>query len=910
MTVKADYNAPARSGIRLRGLWVVLAFLAVCAAFGPQFSSVAYAKPSGPVMILPFQVQGGEDSDRLQQELPTMLAQRLSARGVQVIPAEQVLEYLRRNNISSLDLNTVRRIIRSTNSAGAIYGSFSRVGDGSSLDARIVTSDAKRAIKPVFIEQTGKLNLSSIVDELSSRAVGEFMDAEAIHGVEVRGTSILDPDVVLMRINAKAGDLVDPVAIDREVKKIWDLGYFSDVSATVEKRPEGLVLVYTVKEKPRIENIAIEGAGDVDEDDILAAMSTKPGSIFNEKLLSDDLRKIADLYRKEGYYLAKIDHRLEASPNGSAASLVLDIKEGNQLYVTNITLEGVSQLSEGDVKDEMALKTRNILSWFTGTGVLREDMLERDAAAITSYYMNNGFLDVHVGQAKVDYGETGISVSFPITEGTRYRLNQVRFSGDLIDTDVELAKIVKLDDMADDKEYFSLEVMQDDSSKLTDYYANYGYAFANVSPRPEKVADSSDLVNIVYNVEKRQKVYVRRVILEGNNRTRDNVVLREMRLVDGDLFNGEKLRRSIERLNKLGYFEVAEAELVPTKNDEEVDLKISVKEQSTGAIMAGIGYSTYSDFGVTGTIMENNLWGKGYSVSLQAMLSGRRNAFNLSFTNPRLYDTDLAVGGDLYYWRDDFYDYDKKTKGGLVRMGYPIGEYTGVTFGYKLEFYELYNFEEDASPLIKEYAGNRVTSSIIGSIGRDTTDRLKPTTGNIDRLEAEYAGNWLGGDDKFINLSFEHQTYLKLADHHILHFRGKVAGIFKNGGDTVPVFERLWMGGMDTVRGYKAKDIVPQDPVTGDHIGGTRMAFANFEYIWTAMPEIGINLVPFFDIGAVVDTDQHYSWNDSIKKSVGLELRWRSPMGDLRFSYGYPLDKSWDGDKLKGRFEFSMGQFF
>ncbi len=926
MTAETEFYAagPARS-LALKTFAGLCAVFAICALLLSPACPVAEAaarqgaqapakaapkRASGPVMIMPFQINGGPEVENLQQDLPAMLGQRLASRGIPVIPAEQVINFLRANKITGLDLATVRKLVRSANAAGAIYGSFSKVGDAYSLDARVVTSDGSKPVKPVFIEQTGKLNLVSIVDELSSRAVSEFMNAETINSVEVRGTRVLDPEVVLMRINAKKGDPIDPAMIDREVKRIWDLGYFSDVSASIEQRPDGPCLVYSVTEKPRIEAITVEGAKEIDEDDIRAAMSTKPGSILNEKLLAQDLQKIEELYRKDGYYLAKVEYRIDQRKDGEAAALVLNISEGNKLYVKEVRLEGVQQLDVDDVEDEMAIKTRGILSWFTGTGILKEDLLERDAAAITAYYMNHGFMDVHVSEAKVTYEEDGIIVGYTITEGQRYRLGGVKFVGDLIDTDEKLASVTKLDDMAQKKEFFSLKVMQDDTASLTDYYADYGYAFANVMPKPEKNPEDEGSVNITYSIDKRQKVYIHRVVLEGNNRTRDNVVLREMRLVDGDLFSGSKLRRSMERLNKLGYFEVAEAELVPTSNEEEVDLKVTLKEKPTGALIGGIGYSTYSNFGVSGTIMEQNLWGKGYSLALQAQLSGRRNAYTLSFTNPRVYDTDLAAGFDIYNWRDDFYDYDKKTTGGTVRMGYPIGEYTSVGLGYKLEFYELYDFDDNASHYIRDYAGNRVTSSVLGRIGRDTTDRQRPTTGNIDRIDVEYAGGLLGGDDKFIIVNLEHQTYYQLEENHILHLRAKASGLFKNGDDEVPVFERFWMGGMGSVRGYKSKDIVPQDPLTGDHLGGDRMAFANFEYIWTAFPELGINLVPFFDIGALIDTNQDEGWNDAVKKSVGLELRWRSPMGDLRFSYGYPLDKSWDGDKLGGRFEFSMGQFF
>jgi outer membrane protein insertion porin family len=269
------------------------------------------------------------------------------------------------------------------------------------------------------------------------------------------------------------------------------------------------------------------------------------------------------------------------------------------------------------------------------------------------------------------------------------------------------------------------------------------------------------------------------------------------------------------------------------------------------------------------------------------------------------------VGLDLYHWRDDYIDYMKRTTGGVLRFAYPIGEYSSVGWGYRFDRYELYDLDDDASNIIRKYAdGIRYSSVLLGRLTRDTTNREHPTSGNIDRIGVEYGGGFLAGDDDFFSVSLEHQTYYQLWPAHILHLRARGAAIFKNGSEEIPVFERFWMGGMDSVRGYDSRDIVPRDPETGDRIGGDRMAFANFEYIYSLNEELGFNIVPFFDIGFNLDTDEYTSISDELKKSVGLELRWRSPMGDLRFSYGFPLDETRRGDKESGRFEFAMGQFF
>ena len=393
----------------------------------------------------------------------------------------------------------------------------------------------------------------------------------------------------------------------------------------------------------------------------------------------------------------------------------------------------------------------------------------------------------------------------------------------------------------------------------------------------------------------------------------DNVILREMRLGDGDMYEGAKLRRSTERLNRLRYFSAVDTELIPTGNEDEVDLKVKVKEANTGAIMGGIGYSTYYDVGVTASIMERNLFGRGYWLQLQGFFSWRRTTGMLSFTNPRVYDTDLSIGNDLYYTHDYWDDFTKDTIGDTIRASYPIGEYTSVGLAYRLERYELYDVEHNASPYISDYKGVNWTSAVSGRVLRDTTDaKDRPTSGTITRLWAEYGGGGLGGTDNFVKAVADWQGFWSVNPQNTFHVRTRLGGIFQNTDDPVPVFERFWLGGMDTIRGYSYSDLSPRDyKYAGEQIGGDRMGVLNVEYIWTFQKDMGLALVPFFDGGFNID---HKTMGNDLDKylvaSAGLELRWRSPMGDLRIAYGIPLVQDYDKEMESGRLEFSMGQFF
>ncbi len=484
---------------------------------------------------------------------------------------------------------------------------------------------------------------------------------------------------------------------------------------------------------------------------------------------------------------------------------------------------------------------------------------------------------------------------------------------DIIDSEDNMLQVIQMDDWKKDNDYFSLTLMQEDSKRLTDYYADYGYAFAEVDTKLIKAEDGTDEVDVGYLVNKKNKIFIRRLSVEGNTKTRDNVILREMRLGDGDMYEGAKLRRSTERLNRLRYFSSVDMELVPTENEDEVDLKVKVKESNTGARMGGIGYSTYYDVGVTASVMERNLFGRGYWLQLQGFFSWRRTTGVLSFTNPRVYDTDLSVGNDLYYTHDYWDDFTKDTLGDTIRVAYPLGEYTTLGLAYRLERYELYDVEYGASPYISDYKGTNWTSALSARILRDTTDlKERPTKGTITRLWGEYGGGILGGTDDFIKAVADWQGFWSFNPENIFHVRARVGGVFQNGSDEVPVFERFWLGGMDSIRGYSYSDLSPRDyKYGGEQIGGDRMGVLNVEYIWTFQKDMGLAIVPFFDGGFNIDQKTMGADLDKyIVASTGLELRWRSPMGDLRIAYGIPLVQDYDGERESGRLEFSMGQFF
>lgn len=868
------------------------------------------------VLVLPFAVNAPSAQSQLARDVPALVRQALEANGVTAIPTSAS------GKSAASDAASARNRARSARAGYAVFGSLNQLGEGFSLDMQMVSASTSGS-RAYHMEGANLLELQPAVNSLVGQMVLDFDSTSSVRSaakstrggiadIEVRGLKFIDKDRVLVRVGTRTGDPVDEDRIDEDVRNIWDLGYFNDVRADVETSAAGPVLIFTVAEKPRIEDVRVEGSEAVSIGDITEAMSTHTDSVLNEKVLADDLQKVTDLYHKQGFYLAQVTYEVQSRSDGAAAVLVLHVKEGGKLYIKEVAIEGLKEISPDDVKDFLSLKERGMFSWFTGSGVLKDDLLERDAQAIRAYFMKHGYVDGQVSAPEVQYDEDGIRVIFRVREGVHYKVGNVILQGDLIDTEERIREQITMDEHQAAGDYFDVEVLQNDVKALTDFYSDYGYAFAdiNVDPRPRP---EDGVVDVVYTVKPGERQYIRRVEVEGNDRTRDNVILREMRLADGQQFSGAKMRRSAQRLEKTRYFSEVNPTVVPTGTPGEVDLKMGVKETETGVVSVGFGYSTYDKFGVMASITENNLFGRGYTLGLSGYTASREQYLEASFVNPRLFDTYWGFSVSPYTIDEEWSYFYKRSTGIRLGLFHPIGEYTNVHFGYEFERYNLYHMSDNASQIIQAYRGKHWASTVSMGVTRDTTNRATfPTEGTRVSLNMQYSGPWTGSDDSFFKPILEAGFYYGLNDTNILHVRGRVGAVYKvDDNKTVPVFDRFWIGGIRSIRGYSYDDISPRDPKTGETIGSDRMGYANFEYIWVVKPDLGLAFVPFYDVGFNADSEQCSSVFDKVYSSAGLEIRWRSPMGDLRFAYGYPLSKNADGTKRNsGRFEFSMGQAF
>ena len=905
----------SRRSLALALLTLLLTLMAV-----PAQAQQGIGEQEVTVAVLPFEVNAGDDLAYLKDSLPQLLVDRLRQADLAVVDPAEVLRVIENQGITTLDADSAREVALLVGAGYALYGSFNQLGETLTLDARLVEAFGLAPSVPLSVSKQGLINLLPAADDLVSQVRKNVLGEKVVAEIDVSGNNILDKEVVLMRLSIRKGDDYSPKRINDDLKTIFDLGYFENVEVRVTDVPGGKKVVFVVEEKPRIQAISVEGADDIDPDDILGVITTSEGSILNLKVLQDDLNIIRVLYRKEGHYKSQVNYRIEGGETGQAR-LIFVVDEGPILYVEDIIFDGVEQVDEDDLEDLLSLSETGFFSWFTDAGVLNEESLDRDASAIQAYYQNNGFLQVRVGRPEVDIRDDGIFVTFRVEEGPRYKINDIGFKGDVIAPPEELMDVIKLDEHKEDEEYYSTEVMREDIDKLTRYYNDKGFAYAEVTPNLD-ATDEGQMVNVDYEISKHQRVHIRRVLVVGNDKTRDNIILREMLLLDGDQFSGTKLEVSKERLEQLSYFEVVNIETVPTGDPDEMDLKVSVKEQATGKLTGGVGYSSYGGAYFGGSASEANLFGKGYTLTFTGTFGGTTNEFELEFINPRVNDSKWAMGISAYNRDSTGEYYDLSRYGTEMRVAHPLGHHSYYRFIYELSQYRIFDVDSDAAQDIKDDAGDHLLSSLAYQMNRSTVKHrgIIPVAGTEQEFMITYAGSVLGGDDAFVKYTGSADWYANLFADVVFHARGGAGYIHENfGAEEIPTNQRFYLGGLNTVRGYSSSMISPRDEATDDAIGGNKILYANLEFFAPISTNLGLIGVVFFDAGGNWEEGELF-FDESeagdgyeapifgLYKSIGAGVRWMSPMGPVRFEYGFGLDELEGSQNHK--VEFSMGQLF
>jgi len=768
-----------------------------------------------------------------------------------------------------------------------------------------------------------------------------FADGERIIELLVKGNRRIETGVILNAVRLKAGDAITNEKVDADVRAIYKLGHFDDVAAEVEKNDKGVILVYRVAEKAFVREIRFVGNDKIGADKLRQTCELKLNNVFSPKVLALSVQKLTKAYHDEGYFLASVVPSTEKRPDGGV-TVVFKITEGEKILIKIIRFEGNKVFTDKRLKKVMETGEAWFLSWITDAGTYKEEVAKNDANLIADLYYNNGYITAKVSEPKVDMlqDKSGLVLTFTITEGDQYRVGALAFKGELLESEEELAKKTKLKA----GEVFSREVLRSDIATLTDLYTDRGYAYANITPQT-KIDPRAKTIDITFDCEKGEKVYIDRININGNTKSRDKVIRREMKLAEGDLYSSTAIKKSKQQLKNLGFFEEVNIATAKGSGENKLDVNVDVKEKPTGTFSVGAGYSSLDGVIGQGSVQQANFLGLGLKANLSAAIGGKSQTYNIGLTDPYFLDTRWTLGSDIYRTERDYVDYKRRATGGDIKAGYPLSDTLSTFWVYKYEEKKIY--DESAalqaninSGLIPPPATNSTTSSILGSVAINNTDyRLDPTSGMINNLSIEYAG--LGGTNRFVRYIGNTQVFFPFKWGTVFSIRGEF-GYIEGVGKDVPIDEKFYLGGINTIRGYNGRTVSPyrittvttktfvpsnnplgqtppfnqffptaQQTTTSTSrafIGGDTEAFMNFEYQFPVIKEAQLKGVVFFDIGNSYESiDQAFS---RFQASYGFGLRWFSPMGPLRLEYGIPVNPRSGIDGSSGKIEFSMGSFF
>ncbi len=863
-----------------------------------------------PVLIFPFKVNGPQDVKVLAKGFPRRLEMILARERVPVVPvmkAKEILGPLPEEMTQEKALNLCRK----RHLAAVIWGTINAFGQRVSVDLRLADcSDG--IVKRAYT--VGSLNdWSSLEKKTAEVLLRTLLSRELVTAVRVKGNVRMDEEAILSVVKLKPGDVFDPRVLREDLKSIFKLGYFDDVRADLEETPQGLVVTYIVREKPVVKRIVYQGNKAIKKSDLEKISELKPYTILNLNKVNEAAERISLLYKERGYYDTKVVP--EVRPLGPhEVEVVFHIKEGEKVYIKKIEFEGNRAFSDEELKDLLEISEKSAFSWvkkiksfFSGggvePGVYSYGGLYRDLGKIVSFYQNHGYIDVRVGEPRIKQEGRWIYITIPIEEGPQYRVGRVDIVQDLFKDKQYLLKQLEIRKA----KVFSREVLRRDIMKITDLFADKGYAYAEVFPEIKK-DEKTHTVDIVLKVDKGPLVYVNRIEIEGNTRTRDKVIRRELLIVEQRPFSATRLKRSQDRVRRLGYFDDVSISTEKGVREDQMDVKVKVKERPTGTFSIGAGYSSVDKLILMGEVSQRNLFGKGQILSFQGLFGARTTRYSLSFTEPYFRDTKLSLTLNLYDWEREYDDYTRNSQGGGIRFGYLLTPNTRVFLGYRYDDSNLTDYSYYTSPIILESKDIHVTSALELGFTRDTRNHFfDPTRGTVVTLAYEHAGGFLGGDSAFEKITFTGGIYFPTLWQVTGHVRLGLGYVTEGQGGKLPVFEKFYLGGIDSVRGYRYGDISPIDPDTGERIGGEKMFFIQNELIFPLVKSMGLKGVVFFDMGNVWGSDQGWRFSD-VRKSVGLGIRWLSPMGPLRIEWGYNIDTKEGEDKSNWNFRIG-GQF-
>lgn len=761
-------------------------------------------------------------------------------------------------------------------------------------------------------------------------------DADRIIEVRVEGARRVEPEAVARALKQQVGDVFDPGRTADDLRALWGLKYFDDVQLLVQRTAKGVAYVVRVTEKPSVRSVALSGNDALSKDDFKDVIDIRAFTILDVAAIKRNVKKIQDKYLEKGFFLAEVTYTITPSADGHEVDVVFVIDEHAKVEVTEVNLLGVKSLPQDDLRALMATRVGGYLSFITSEGTYREELFQRDLQVIQMAYLDHGFVNVRVEKPTVALSpdKRFIAVTIVVEEGDQYTLGALDVTGDLLEPkEAVLGRLASREGMV-----FNRSALAQDIQTINDAYYDRGYAYANVTPVTSVDAESK-VISLTFNVEKGSLVYIERIDIIGNTKTRDKVIRRQLRVYEGELFSGVGVRRSREKVTALGFFETVEVTHKPGSDGEHVVLQVEVKEKSTGQFQVGLGFSNVESFIFTAQIAQQNFLGWGQSVSASAQLSALRSFFQLQYFDPYFLDTNFIFSVDAYRTQLDYFGFIRTATGGSLGLGYYlVQDELSVNVGYTAESVQLEAGRDFVNSVsLSNQFRSGITSALRLSSTWDRRDnRLFPSSGWYLSAMFETAPRFLNPAPESMQYNFNRVTanargYVKLPLGAVLKGQATLGYIQDIVPDVpLPSSELYFLGGINTIRGYPLRTITPKELVgcstrpdatsCAFGVGGNKQAVFNLELELPLLEKVGIRGVLFYDAGNVYRSDANFFQHipdDSNKNltlplgmyhSVGFGVRWFSPIGPLRFEWGVPLNRRVGDEPIQ--FEFNIGNSF
>ncbi len=776
--------------------------------------------------------------------------------------------------------------------------------------------------------------------ETAAQAAEPVPDTGKITRINVQGNRRVETDAIRAALTLRVGDTFDKMKLRQTLLSVWKMGYFSDVKLDVSPQPPpftGYALTVMVTEKPAIHDVKISGNEELSREDLKDTIEIKQFQILDQEGVRKTAKKIQEKYVEKGYFLAEVTPRIDPLPNNEV-NVVFVVNEHAKVTVKEIRFVGNRAISTAELKSQMVTQEGNFFSFLTSSGTYREDAFQRDEFVLQGMYYDRGYLYVKLGKPTIELSPDRrfIYITLTVDEGEPYDVGELKISGKLLGENQEqLLKLVSI--RPGDR--FSRSQLQRDMTVLSDVYKDKGYAYANVSPLTSVEADKR-IVNLEFEVEPGQPVTIEKVEISGNNKTRDRVIRRELKINEGDLYSSTAVRVSKARVTALGFFETVEINQRRGSGDDKMILDVAIKEKLTGTFQVGFGFTGGESFFGTAQLSQNNLFGYGHTASLSLQISSIRQLFQLSYLDPYVLDTRWTGSVDLYRSQLLYSGFERQATGGSITGGYEFGDIgRELGLGNFLEdfrFFLTYTLESvsviangDGARLLSNQFSSGRTSSIRLSFNYDKRDnRLFPSNGHLESASAEFASSIFGSQNLFQRYRLIERRYWPLGYGFV--FKANLSLGYIRATDPinhpVAISEKFFEGGINSIRGYLLRSISPTLRIASSlapdaglfdfQVGGNKELVTNWEIEFPIFEGAGVRGVVFYDAGNAFSEKENFFQSSQrggtlplgLFHSAGFGVRWFSPLGPLRFETGFPLTRRATDDPYV--FEFTIGNFF